>query len=151
MLFRPGDNHGHPVGELFLLDGVQAPQPRQVAQPVSRFEEFRLQPLALGTLRSGRTADTAYRKQEGRKHHTPVENREGQSSSKAKKRQTLFFALVSLSDWPDFPRWEASEAHASPRRVANMQHFHLVTSHIRAVLHNHWAVQQAPHFGSFPD
>jgi hypothetical protein len=116
MLFRPGDHRGYPVGELLFLDGVQAPQPRQIAQPIPRFEELRLQPLALGTVRSGRTANTAYRKQEGGKHHTPVENREGQSSKKAKKRQTLFFALVSPYIGPD-PSGEAQKP--MPRRDAS--------------------------------
>lgn len=85
VLLDPGDGHGHPVQEMLFLRRRQAPEPGKRPKPVARFLELRFQSLMLGT---------AYRKDERRRHRTPVENDEEESSMRAKKRQTLFSLFV---------------------------------------------------------
>jgi hypothetical protein len=86
VLLDPGDGHGHPVGKMLFLRRGQAPEPGKGPQPVARLLELRFQSRLLGT---------AYRKEERGRHRAPVENDEEESSMRANKRQTLFFALVS--------------------------------------------------------
>ncbi len=96
MLLDPGNSHCCPIDELLFLDPRQPPQPRKRPQPVTCFEELRLEPLALGTLRSREAADTAYSKARERGHRAPVENREEQSNIEAKKKQTLCSPCIRL-------------------------------------------------------
>jgi len=89
MLLQAGDGHRHPHRQLPLFGGLQFPEPNQAPHPVARLDELAFEPSMFRT---------TYRQGRERTHHAPVENREGQNSIKAKKKQTLFFALFSPLD-----------------------------------------------------
>jgi len=86
MLLQAGDGHGHANRQLPLLGGRELPEPNQAPHAVARFEELAFEPSMF------RTTNRQGRKEE---HEAPVENYEEENTTKAKKKQILFFALVS--------------------------------------------------------
>jgi hypothetical protein len=86
MLLQAGDGHGHTDRQLPLLGRRYVAEPNQTPHAVARFEELAFEPSMF------RTTNGQGRKEE---HEAPVENYEEEDNTKAKKKQILFFALVS--------------------------------------------------------
>jgi hypothetical protein len=86
MLLQAGDGHSHANRQLPLFGRREAPEPNQPPHPVAGQNEFAFEPSMFRT---------TYRQGREQTHRAPVENREKQNSIKAKKKQTLFFALYS--------------------------------------------------------
>jgi hypothetical protein len=86
MFLQAGDGHRHPHRQLPLFGRLQLAEPYQPPHPIARLDELAFEPSMFRT---------TYRQGRSRIHHAPVENREWQITIKAKKKQTLFFALSS--------------------------------------------------------
>jgi len=109
MLLQAGDGHGHANRQLPLLGGRELPEPNQAPHAVTRFEELAFEPSMFRTTnrqgrKEARFEELAFEpsmfrttNRQGRKeeHEAPVENYEEENTTKAKKKQILFFALVS--------------------------------------------------------
>jgi hypothetical protein len=86
MLFQPCNGHRHPHRQLPLFRRLQLAEPHQPPHPVPRLDELAFEPSMFRT---------TYRQARRRIHLAPVENRERQITTKAKQKQTLFFAIYS--------------------------------------------------------
>jgi hypothetical protein len=90
MLLQAGDGHSHLNRQLPLFGGLQLAEPNKPPHPIARLDELAFEPSMFRT---------TYRQGRSRIHHAPVENRERQITTKANKKQTLFFALYSPADF----------------------------------------------------
>ena len=88
MLFQPCNGHRHSHRQLPLFSGLQFAEPHQPPHPVPRLDELAFEPSMFRT---------SYRQPRRRAHPAPVENRERQITTKANKKQTLFFRLLFAS------------------------------------------------------
>ncbi len=86
MLLQASDGHRHPHRQLPLFGRFQLAEPHQSPHPIARLDELAFEPSMFRT---------TYRQARSRIHLAPVENRERQITTKAKEKQTLFFALSS--------------------------------------------------------
>jgi len=86
MFLQPCNGHRHPHRQLPLFARLQFTEPYQPPHSVARLDELAFEPSMFRT---------SYRQARSRIHLAPVENREPQLTTKAKQKQTLFFALSS--------------------------------------------------------
>jgi hypothetical protein len=86
MLLQASDGHRHSNCQLPLFGRLHLAEPHQPPHPIARLDELAFEPSMFRT---------TYRQARRRIHLAPVENREGQITTKAKQKQTLFFALSS--------------------------------------------------------
>jgi hypothetical protein len=94
VLLQAGDGHSHLLRQLALLGARQMPEANKGPHPVARFEELSFEPsMFRASYRQGRKGA----------HEAPVENRERDHGTKAKKKQILFFALDSPLMAPCLP------------------------------------------------
>jgi hypothetical protein len=117
MLFQAGDGHRHSNCQLSLFGRLQFAEPHQPPHPVARLDELAFEPSMFRT---------TYRQGRSRTHHAPVENREKQITTKAKEKQTLFFALSSPAVPPLKGISLAQATGRSRRDVTEAAEFHLV-------------------------
>ncbi len=86
MLLQAGDGHRHSNCQLSLFGRLQLAEPHKPPHPIARLDELAFEPSMFRT---------TYRQARSRIHLAPVENREKKTTTKAKQKQTLFFALSS--------------------------------------------------------
>lgn len=86
VFLQAGDGHRHPYRQLPLFGGRQVPEPYQPPHPIARLDELAFEPSMFRT---------SYRQPRRRAHPAPVESRDSQTTIKANKKQTFFFALSS--------------------------------------------------------
>ncbi len=87
MLLQAGDGHRHPHRQLPLFDRRKVSEPYQPPHPTARLDELAFEPSMFWT---------TYRQSRSRIHYAPVENRESQISTMAKKKQIVFSPYIRL-------------------------------------------------------